>query len=135
MQKGRFLDPGQAKNQYDAFWTFVGGTKFPISVCYTLKELSEFYIRANEMMAQKNVPEEQRGVAITLGIHLDQGSSHARNKVTLMMVATQFKDNNDPHAGKVDAINNPILKAGWPAQLTLPPDIDDLAYDAGSLWP
>jgi hypothetical protein len=134
MLKGKFLGPGDAKYQYDEFWRSVGGAKLPYAVCYKLTELASFYFAANAMFSRLNVEEEQRGVALMLGTHLDQDSSHAKNKPTIMMVATQFRDNVDPRSGKVDAINNPVIKGGWPTGV-IPPNIDDLAYDAGSLWP
>lgn len=134
MLKGRFLNPGEAKKQYDAFWD-AGGGNLPQAVCYKLKDLAEFYMKANEVMAADGVPEDQRGVALMIGIHLDQGSSHAKNKPTIMMVATQWVDNSDPNAGKTDSINNPIIKDGWPVAFAPPPNITDTSYDAGSLWP
>jgi len=134
MLKGKFLPEGKALEQYTAFWGFTGNEFLPHAVCYKLDELLMFYNQAKQTLEADGVPESERGVALMLGLHLDPSSSHAHNKPTIMMVATQWVDNADPKAGKVDSINNPILQEGWTA-LAPPPPIKDTSYDAGSLWP
>ena len=134
MFKGHPLPTGTAKNQYDAFWNATPSPGLPKAVCYNLTEIDKFLLMAREMFDKTEVPDDQRGVALMIGIHLDASSTHAGFKPTLMMVATQFVDNIDSNAGKVDSINNRILKAGWPVH-SVPPDIDDVSYNAGSLWP
>ena len=130
---GRPLNQNEAKTQHDVYWSLMPDPKLPHAVCYTLKEVSDFYMAANKMLADCGVPEKERGVALVLGVNLDQSQSYAKNKPTIMMVATQFTDNVDPTIGRVDAINNPTMKAGWTAPI--PPDIGDVALDAGGLWP
>jgi hypothetical protein len=131
---GRFLKEGEAKTQFDAFWAAGGGGNLPFAVCYTITELATFLQEADKTLGEDNVPQEQRGIALMLGIHLDQSSSHAKNKPTIMLVATQWQDNPDPNAGKVDVINNPVIQGGTIA-LAPPPPVKDTSYDAGSLWP
>jgi hypothetical protein len=135
MIKGVKLPVGKARQQFDSFCAAYGRKHHPMAVCYTLAELQDFFADVKGMFERNGIPQNQQGIALTMGIHQDPTRTHANNRITLMLVATQWVD-GAPHEGRVVAINNPIDMGGWTsASLPTPPPIDDLAFDAGSLWP
>jgi hypothetical protein len=152
MDRGRYLNPGEALRQAEAFNKWINDSRMPRAVCYRIDDLIGFLSHANEKLKLRGVPLEQRGIALVPGVHLDQSSEYAKSKVTIMLVATQFQDMNHM-AGRVDMISNSLFKT---VREIIPPtpeadqdpavndsddepdppkDVDDDAYDAGSLWP
>jgi hypothetical protein len=140
------LPPGGALAQARASEDRLRNSGMPQAVCYRIDDLMNYLSEANEKMAAKGIKREQRGIALVPGMHLG-GFIYARGKLTIMLVATQFQE-MDPKAGRVDMISNSLFKKKreiipHTAQAEKDPgdtpddpaDIDDIAFDAGSLWP
>ncbi|MBS0646335.1 MAG: hypothetical protein JSR97_07060 [Verrucomicrobia bacterium] len=126
---GENISIEQATEQFNRFHSLFTPEIFPKAVCYRLDELIKFVANANEVFKEKEIPMEERGIALTLGIHTGN-RPYALNKVTIMLIPTQYVE-DDPKEGKVNKINNPLV-SDWPND---PPTIDNGCYDAASLWP
>lgn len=125
------LEKGKAKEKYDRFKIAFPETKFPVTVCYTINELRLYLNEAETALINSNIPTNERGIAMVLGLN-DKDGTYAAEKVTIVLVATAFTDDGNC---KVLTIDNPLTGKHGGAEINADEAIDDISYDTGSLFP
>lgn len=74
---------------------------FPDAVCYSINELITFLNVAKDSLTTYGIPSDEQGIAIMLGISNDNSAGHAKDKVSVMLVATAFQQNNNREVTKI----------------------------------
>lgn len=131
---GQVLPPGKALEQYTKFNNQYGNPNFPQAVVFTVDELQTYLERANSMFDEQGVQANERGISLCYGIQLVDPAKENYNKPTLMLVATQFKE-DALHPGKVEGINNPVSGLVWPGTEPAPTTLPDYCYDGTCTFP
>ena len=133
------LPKGEAKRKYERFKKSFPDNKFPGSVCYTIEALRNYLDDAEATLIKHNVPANERGIALILGLN-DNDGTHAANRITIMLVATAFTEDDNC---KVLTIDNPVTGSHGKTSLLGKRSTDgdgedddaDTSFDVTGVWP
>lgn len=133
---GGFLKKGEPIELFDRFKELKSElpeeiqSLIPNAVCFGLRELQDYLSIVQEALENRQIPEDERGIALMFGKYGDEvEKKHLANKVTVMLIPSRAAADED---GKVTKIENAVIYEG---EFELRGPVPDIGYNVGSLQP